>query len=46
MFYPLEWVLDNWFIPIMSVMLPVIIIEAIAGGYIGYKIFGRVEKLA
>jgi hypothetical protein len=30
----------------MSVMLPIMIIEAIAGGYIGYKIYRRVEKLA
>lgn len=44
--YPLESVLKTWFIPIMSVMLPVMIIEAIAGGYIGYKIYQRAEKLA
>jgi len=25
-------------------MLPVMIIEAIAGGYLGYKIYKRVEK--
>ena len=29
----------------VSLMLPVIIVEAIAGGYIGYKIYKRVEKL-
>ncbi|MFC1487434.1 hypothetical protein ACFLRN_07110 [Thermoproteota archaeon] len=44
-FYPLEQILGNWFIPIMLVMLPVVIIEAIAGGFIGYKIFRRVEKV-
>lgn len=44
--YPLETVLSVFFIPAMSAMLPVIIIEAIAGGYIGYKIYRRVEKLA
>lgn len=46
LFYPFEALLENWFIPIMSVMLPVVIIEAVAGSYIGYKIYGRVEKLA
>jgi len=29
----------------LSLMFPVIIVEAIAGGYIGYKIYKRVEKL-
>jgi hypothetical protein len=43
---PFEAVFRNWFIPIILVMLPVIIIEAIVGGYIGYKIYRRVEKLA
>lgn len=42
---PFEAVLRNWFIPIILVLLPVIIVEAIAGGYIGYKIFKRLEKL-
>ena len=46
LFYPLQGVLATWFIPVMSVMLPIMIIEAIAGGYIGYKIYRRVEKLA
>jgi hypothetical protein len=32
-------------IQVMSIMLPVMIIEAIAGSYIGYKIYRRVEKL-
>jgi len=44
--YPFEAVLENWYIPIFSVMLPVMIIEAIVGAYIGYKIYRRVEKLA
>jgi hypothetical protein len=43
---PFEAVLRTWFIPIILVMLPAIIIQAIAGGYIGYKIYRRVEKLA
>ena len=43
--YGLETVLRVWFIPVMSIMLPVMIIEAIAGSYIGYKIYRRVEKL-
>ena len=46
LFIPLEEVLTNWFIPIGSVMIPVMIIEAIAGSYIGYKIYSRVEKLS
>ena len=29
---------------ILIVMLPIIVIEAIAGSYIGYKIYGRVEN--
>ena len=44
--YPFESVLKTWFIPIMSVMLPIMIVEALAGGYIGYKIYQRVVKLA
>jgi hypothetical protein len=42
---PFESVLRNWFIPIILVALPVIIIEAIAGGYIGHRIYQRVKKL-
>ena len=45
LFYPFEQFLNNWFIPVMSVSLPVMIIEAIVGSYIGYKIYKRVEKL-
>jgi hypothetical protein len=46
LFYPLQGVMETWFIPIMSIMLPVMIIESIAGGYIGYKIYRRVEKIS
>jgi hypothetical protein len=42
---PLEEVLEKWFIPIMSIILPIMIIEAIVGGYIGHKIYTRVAKL-
>jgi len=45
-FAPFEAVLRTWFIPIILVSLPMIIGEAIAGGYIGYKIYRRVEKLS
>lgn len=45
LFYPFEALLKTWFLPVMSVMLPVLIIEAIAGSYIGYKIYRRVEKV-
>jgi hypothetical protein len=43
---PFEAVLRTWFIPIILVMLPVIIIQAIVGGYLGYKIYLRVAKIA
>jgi hypothetical protein len=43
---PFEAVLRTWFFPVICVVLPVIIIEAIAGGYLGYKIYLRVAKLA
>ncbi len=45
LFAPMEAVLAV-FVPLMSVMLPIIIIEAIAGSYTGYKIYGRVEKIS
>ena len=45
LFYPFEALLRNWFIPIMSIMLPIITVEAIPGSYIGYKIYRRVEKI-
>jgi hypothetical protein len=43
---PFEAVLSTWFFPVICMVLPVIIIEAIAGGYLGYKTYLRVEKLA
>ena len=46
LFHPLVGVIVNWFIPVMSIMLPVMIVEAIIGGYIGYKIYRRVEKIS
>jgi hypothetical protein len=46
LFFPFEAFLKNWFIPVVTVMLPIMIVEALAGGYIGYKIYQRVEKLA
>jgi hypothetical protein len=46
LFYPLQGVIATWFIPVMSIMLPVMIIEAIAGGYMGYQIYRRVEKIS
>ena len=45
-FYPFELIMEQWFLPIMPMMLPIMIVEGIAGGYIGYKIYRRVEKLA
>jgi hypothetical protein len=43
--YPLENVLTLFFIPAMTIGLPIMLIEAIAGGYIGHKIYRRVEKI-
>ena len=43
---PFEAVLRTWFFPVIVVVLPVIIVEAIAGGYLGYKTYLRVAKLA
>lgn len=40
----IEGVSTAWFIPIMSIMLPIMIIEAIVGGYIGFRIYDRFEK--
>jgi len=34
------------FVPLISVMLPIIIVEAVAGSFIGYKIYGRVERIS
>jgi hypothetical protein len=45
LFVPMDDVLAL-FVPLMSVMLPIIIVEAVAGSYIGYKIYGRVEKIS
>lgn len=44
-FYPFEFMMEQWVIPIMSVMLPIMVIEAIAGGYLGYQIYRRVKKV-
>jgi len=44
-FVPVEEVISTWFVPVMSVMLPIMIIEAIAGSYFGYRIYRRVEKI-
>jgi hypothetical protein len=46
LFYPLEGVIATWFIPVMSIMLPVMIIEAFVGGYIGYQIYRSVAKIS
>ena len=45
LFYPLEGVIATWFVPVMSIMLPVVITEAFVGGYVGYQIYRRVEKI-
>ena len=45
LYFPFESVIQYWFIPVALVMLPIMIIEAIIGGSIGYKIYRRVERL-
>lgn len=44
LFVPMEVFFPNY-IPVISVMFPIMIIEAIVGSYIGYKIYRRVENL-
>ncbi|KON32047.1 MAG: hypothetical protein AC479_07935 [miscellaneous Crenarchaeota group-6 archaeon AD8-1] len=44
LFVFIEGISTAWFIPIMSIMLPIMIIEAIIGGYIGFRIYHRYEK--
>jgi hypothetical protein len=44
LFIPMAAVIS--YFSLVTVMLPMIIIEAIAGSYIGYKIYGRVEKIS
>ena len=45
LFVPMDAVLAL-FIPLTSVILPIIIVEAVAGSFIGYKIYGGVEKIS
>ena len=45
LFFSFDMALQFWFIPVMSLMLPVMIVEAIIGAIIGHKIFRRVEKI-
>jgi hypothetical protein len=42
-FYTFEAFLMNWFIPTMSIT-PVLILEGLAGGFIGYQIYRRVKQ--
>jgi hypothetical protein len=44
-FYPFEGMMNYWFIPIMSILIPIMVVEGIIGGFTGYKIFKRVKKL-
>ena len=44
-FYSFEVMMNYWFIPIMSILIPIMVVEGIIGGFTGYKIFKRVEKL-
>ena len=42
---PMEAVVA-YFVTVVIVWLPIIIVEAVAGSYIGYKIYKRVEKIS
>lgn len=44
-FASFEGLMKYWFIPIMLILIPIMVIEGIIGGYIGYTIYGRVKKL-
>ena len=44
-FFSFEGLMTQWFIPIMSVLIPIMVIEGLIGGYTGYKIYGRVKHL-
>ena len=44
LFIPVEAVIA-YFVTVGIVWLPITIAEAVAGSYIGYKIYGRVEKI-
>jgi hypothetical protein len=46
LFAPIQEVIEIWFIPVMSVMIPIMIVEAATGSYIGYKTYKRVENIA
>jgi hypothetical protein len=45
LYYPIGAVLANWFVPIMSIMLPIMIIESVIGASLGYKIYQRVKTI-
>jgi hypothetical protein len=44
-FFPMEEVIANWFVPLISLTLPVMMVENLVGSYIGYRIFKKVEKI-
>ena len=43
LFYDFEPFFNNWFVPTMSVMLPIMVMEGLVGGYTGYQIYKRVK---
>jgi hypothetical protein len=47
LFFPptFEQMMIYWFIPIMLILIPIMVIEGLIGGFTGYKIYRRVEKL-
>jgi hypothetical protein len=40
-----EGLMIHWFIPIMSILIPIMVLEGLKGGYTGYKIFQRVKNI-
>ena len=44
-FFSFEGLMNVWFIPVMSILIPIMVIEGIIGGFTGYKIFQRVKNI-
>jgi len=44
-FFSFEGLMNVWFIPIMSILIPIMVIEGLMGGYTGYKIFQRLKNI-
>jgi hypothetical protein len=45
LFVPLDEVIINWVIPIMPLMFPIMVVEALVGSNIGYNLYRKVNKI-